>query len=58
MINMRATALVDLAEVLRVYGRAGDAVPLVREAEWLYRRKGNLVSAARARELLSLLRTA
>jgi tetratricopeptide (TPR) repeat protein len=51
-LNVRADALVDLAEVLRERGRAADAKASVRAALELYERKGNLVSAARARETL------
>jgi len=56
MLNMRATALVDLAEVLRLDGRAAEAAPLASEAIALYERKGNLVAAAQASELLGVLR--
>jgi hypothetical protein len=49
---MQANAMVDLAEVLALAGRAGEARPLLQEALARYRRKGNLVAAGRARELL------
>jgi tetratricopeptide (TPR) repeat protein len=55
MIDMRATALVDLAEVLVLGGRTGEATSLAREALGLYQHKGNLVLAARTRELLGRL---
>jgi class 3 adenylate cyclase/tetratricopeptide (TPR) repeat protein len=48
----RAQALADLAEVLQVAGRAGEAsAPLERALE-LYEAKGNLVMAERTRALL------
>jgi len=56
MINMRATTLVDLAEVLRLDGRQAEAASLAAEAIAFYQRKGNLVSAAQAGELLGRLR--
>jgi tetratricopeptide (TPR) repeat protein len=50
---MQGDALMDLAEVLRLAGRPGEAVESLEEALALQERKGNLVSAARIRELLS-----
>ncbi len=58
MINMQADALVDLAEVLRLAGRAEAAAPTVSRAIELYERKGNLVSARRARDRLARLQGA
>jgi class 3 adenylate cyclase/tetratricopeptide (TPR) repeat protein len=52
MLGMQATALLDLARVLRLDGRAGEAVSLLREALELAERKGHLVAAGQARELL------
>ena len=49
-LNMRGDALVDLAEVLAAAGRKGEAAAALGEAEDLYERKGNVVSARRARE--------
>ena len=49
---MRADALVDLAEVLTASGHA-DGRPPLEQALDLYTRKGNVVSAARVRTLLS-----
>jgi len=46
-------ALVDLAEVLRLAGRATESVPALGEAIRLYDRKGNVVSSRRAAALLS-----
>jgi predicted ATPase/class 3 adenylate cyclase len=42
----------NLAEVLRLADRAGEAIPVVEEAVSLYEQKGNLVSAGRARDTL------
>jgi tetratricopeptide (TPR) repeat protein len=42
-------ALLDLAEVLRLGGREQDAVAAASDALVLYRRKGNVVAAERAR---------
>jgi DNA-binding SARP family transcriptional activator len=46
-LSMQADALADLAEVLRLIGRGDEAVPVLRSALKLYKRKGNKVSAAR-----------
>ncbi|HEX8135900.1 MAG TPA: AAA family ATPase [Actinomycetes bacterium] len=51
MLTMQANALLDHAEVLRLGGAAEQAVPLLREAEALAERKGNLVARDRARDL-------
>jgi len=53
MLGMQAGALLDLAGVLRLAGRSGEAAPLARQALALAERKGHLVAAARARELLA-----
>jgi DNA-binding SARP family transcriptional activator len=50
---LRADALMDLAEVLRLGGREGECAPVVGQALELYERKGNVVGAARARALLA-----
>jgi class 3 adenylate cyclase/tetratricopeptide (TPR) repeat protein len=52
MLGMQAIALLDLAAVLRRAGRAGEAEPLLREALELAERKGHVVAARQARELL------
>ena len=51
-LEARATTLLDRAEVLRLSGRAEESVPCIRDALVLYARKGDEVSAARARALL------
>jgi len=50
---LHGDALVDLAEVLALAGRARECVPVLEEAVRLYERKGNVVSAERARALTS-----
>jgi tetratricopeptide (TPR) repeat protein len=52
-LSLHADALVDLATVLRLAGRADAAVEAVRAAVGLYRRKGNQTSAAHARATLA-----
>jgi DNA-binding SARP family transcriptional activator/tetratricopeptide (TPR) repeat protein len=47
--NLRADLLVDLAGVLLSAQQSAKAEPVIAEAIQLYERKGNLVSAARAR---------
>jgi len=49
MPNLRADLLVDLAEVLLRAKQPAKSQPVIAEAIELYKRKGNLVSAARAR---------
>jgi ATP/maltotriose-dependent transcriptional regulator MalT len=51
-VNMRADALLDLAEVLRAAGRAGEGAPYVRQALELFDAKENEVAAARTRASL------
>jgi tetratricopeptide (TPR) repeat protein len=53
MLTMQANALLDHAGVLRLGGAAEQAAPLLREAEALAERKGNLVARDRAREILA-----
>ncbi len=57
-VNQHAMALLDLADVLRVAQRPGEAVPVVESALALFERKGNVPDAARARDLLAELRDA
>jgi DNA-binding SARP family transcriptional activator/class 3 adenylate cyclase/tetratricopeptide (TPR) repeat protein len=47
MLNLGADVRVDLAEILLAAGRRKAALPVICEAIDLYKRKGNLVSAAR-----------
>jgi len=51
MLNLGADLRVDLAEILLAAGRRESALLVISEAIDLYMRKGNLVSAARARAL-------
>jgi nanoRNase/pAp phosphatase (c-di-AMP/oligoRNAs hydrolase) len=46
----------DLAEVLRLAGRNDEAATALESAIELFNRKGNIVSARRAGELLAALR--
>jgi len=55
-LDRHGATLMALAEVLRLAGRAEDAVPVVEEALRLYERKGNVVSAGRAQAALQELR--
>jgi DNA-binding SARP family transcriptional activator len=57
-LNRRAAATLDLAEVLQLAGRSGEAVDVVEEAIVLFERKGNTVAAKRARALLAELAAA
>jgi class 3 adenylate cyclase/tetratricopeptide (TPR) repeat protein len=52
MLAMRAGALLDLAGVLRLAGRGAEAGPLAGQALELAERKGHLVAANQARDLL------
>jgi tetratricopeptide (TPR) repeat protein len=54
-IDDHGDALVDLAEVLRLLGRADEGIEPLRRALALYERKENLVSASRARERIAHL---
>jgi hypothetical protein len=56
LLNFHAGALIDLAEVLRGAGRIDQAAGAAEEALGLYERKGNFVSAARARAFVEQLR--
>ena len=51
-LNMQGDARKDLAEVLSLAGRNGEAESRSREALELYERKGNIVSAERVRAML------
>jgi predicted ATPase/class 3 adenylate cyclase len=52
-LNLYGDALLDLGEVLRTAGRPAEAGAATERALSLYERKGNLVSAARARAALA-----
>ncbi len=52
LLNIRAEALKDLAEVLALSGRAAEAQDLVERALVLYRQKQNLVAVSSAEALL------
>ena len=54
-LESQAQVFMDLAEVLELSGRSDEAVPHLREALARYHAKGNVVSAARARERLDAL---
>ena len=56
-LNLRGDTLVDLAEILARAGRPEEGASPLREAVDLYERKGNVVSAAKARALLDELST-
>jgi class 3 adenylate cyclase/tetratricopeptide (TPR) repeat protein len=55
-IDSRAEARVDLAEVLRLGGRRGEAGGELDRAILLYREKGNEIAEASARRLLARVR--
>ena len=54
-VVLHAYALLDLAEVLRLAGRAGEAVETAEEARALFERKGNTVMAERTGVLIAEL---
>jgi class 3 adenylate cyclase/tetratricopeptide (TPR) repeat protein len=56
LLSLHGDAMLELAEVLRAGGRAGDASGAVQDALSLYERKGNAAGAARARSQLSQTR--
>jgi tetratricopeptide (TPR) repeat protein len=55
VINVRADTLVQLAHVLAAAGEESEAARALEQALDLYERKGNVVSAGRAREMLTTL---
>jgi hypothetical protein len=54
-LNLRAKTLLDLAEVLRIAGRADEAREAVEDALILFGRKGNIAGASRAESGLAEL---
>jgi predicted ATPase/class 3 adenylate cyclase len=54
-LNVKGAAFMDLAEVLRLSGRGGEAIPIAERAVALFDQKGNVVSAERARRTLTEL---
>jgi hypothetical protein len=57
-LTLRGDAFLDLARVLEVGGQAREAVAVLTEGLELYERKGNLVSAERARARLEQVHSA
>jgi ATP/maltotriose-dependent transcriptional regulator MalT len=53
LLVIHADALLDLADVMATWGRLDEAEAAARRGLELYERKGNLVSAARARSWLN-----
>jgi predicted ATPase/class 3 adenylate cyclase len=58
LVNTRADALSDLAEVLALAGRLEEALAALEEAAQLYERKGNLTALRRARSTAEKLTVA
>ena len=58
MLNSQGDANADLAEVLLLGGKAGEAAAALEQALERYERKGNLVSAHRTQARLAELRHA
>jgi class 3 adenylate cyclase/tetratricopeptide (TPR) repeat protein len=54
-LNSQGRALMDLAEVLELAGRADEAKPILEQALDLFEQKGNVVSARKARAVLNEL---
>ena len=52
LLSLRGDAMLDLAEVLRACGRAGESQRALQAGLALYEKKGNTPGAARARGLL------
>jgi class 3 adenylate cyclase/tetratricopeptide (TPR) repeat protein len=51
-LNSQGRALIDLAEVLELAGRAGEAQPVLEQALHLFEQKGNAVAARKAGAVL------
>jgi tetratricopeptide (TPR) repeat protein len=56
LLEIRGDTIVDLAEILSLAGRPAEAAAALDEAVALYERKGNVVSASRARSALAAVR--
>jgi hypothetical protein len=52
-LDLHARAVADLAEILRLEGRAQEATAAVEEAIRLHERKGNVVAARILRSLIA-----
>ena len=52
-LDLQAGALLSLAEVLRLAGRGDEAAAAAERARATHERKGNLVAARQAQEVLS-----
>ena len=56
-LDLQGNGLLDFAEVRELAGAPGDAAALSEQAATLFERKGNVVSARRARQLAERLRS-
>jgi hypothetical protein len=56
-LDLQGNGLLDFAEVRELAGAPGDAAALSEQAALLFERKGNVVSARRARQLAERLRS-
>jgi len=56
-LNWQGIGLLDYAEVRELAGASADAAALCEQATVLFERKGNIVSALRARRLAERLRS-
>jgi hypothetical protein len=57
-LDLQGNGLLDFAEVRELAGAPGNAAALSEQAAMLFERKGNVVSAGRARQLAERLRSA
>jgi predicted ATPase len=57
-LDLQGNGLLDFAEVRELAGAPADAADLSEQAAMLFERKGNIVSALRARQLAERLRSA
>ncbi len=56
-LDLQGNGLLDFAEVRELAGAPADAAALSEQAAMLFERKGNVVSARRARQLAERLRS-